>query len=267
MIDWGLGHYERTAVELEPVAEHVVSLAGIARGQRVLDLATGTGNAALLAARSGAAVTGLDASARLLEVARGRAAAEGLDVEFVQGDLHALPFDDGSFDVVVSVFGLIFATDAERAFAELMRVLEPDGRALVSVWMPAGPIDAMVGTLGRALAEATGMRRARFAWHDGAAVSELAAGRAASVEIHDGELSITAASPEDYFAANEALHPMSLAGRPVLEQAGTYAEARELALAALREGNEDPDSFRVTSPYRVIEIRHQTASRENAHFY
>jgi SAM-dependent methyltransferase len=255
MVDWGIGRYEQTAAELEPVAEHVVSLARLLPGERVVDLATGTGNAALLAARTGAVVTGLDAAPRLLDVARERAARAGVQASFVVGDISALPFEDGSFDVALSVFGLIFASDPSRAFAEMMRVLQPDGRALLSVWVPAGPIDAMVGTFGRAMAAATGSAPDRFPWHDSETVGELAARHGARVRIHDGALRITAESPEAYFAATERSHPMSVAGRPVLERAGSYSEVREQALAVLREGNEDPTAFRVSSPYRVIEVR------------
>ena len=255
MIDWGIGHYEHTARELEPIAQHVVSLAELKPGEQVLDLATGTGNAALLAARAAAEVTGVDAASRLIEVAGERAAAEGLKADFVVGELEALPFEDRSFDVALSVFGLIFAQDARRAFDELIRVLRPEGRALVSAWVPVGPIHAMVGAFGRAIAEATGREPKRFAWHDIVAVRELAADSGARVVLHEGQLAITAESPEAYLEANERQHPMSVAGRPVLEQAGTYAEVRARALVALREGNADPQAFRVSSPYRVIEIR------------
>src|SRR5579859_7406840 len=254
MIDWGLGHYELTARELEPVAEHVVSLAAPAPGEQVLDLATGTGNAALLAARRGAAVTGLDAAARLIDVARDRAEAAGLRASFVVGDLQALPFDDGSFDVILSVFGLIFAPDAARAFSELVRALGPGGRAYASAWVPAGPIDAMVGVFARALADAVGPGPARFPWHDPGPVAELAARHGADVAFQEGRLRIAAESPEAYLAVNRD-HPMSVAARPVLERAGTARAVQERALAILREGNEDPDGFQITSPYRVIEVR------------
>ena len=109
MPDWGIGRYERFAPDLEPAAEHVVELAGLHPGERVLDLGCGTGNAALLAARAGAAVTGIDPASRLLEIARERLAADGLDGSFVVGDAQALPFRDGEFDAVLSVFGVIFA--------------------------------------------------------------------------------------------------------------------------------------------------------------
>ena len=203
MIDWDVGHYEQMAVELEPVAEHMVSLARVQRGERVLDLATGTGNAALLAAGAGARVTGLDTARRLIDVARGRAVTEGVEASFVVGDMQALPFDDGSFDLALSVFGLIFAADASRAFDEMIRVLRPAGRALFSAWVPAGPIDAIVATFGRAVAAATGHRPRRFAWHDADAVGALAARHRALVQIHEGRLCITAASPEAYLEASE----------------------------------------------------------------
>jgi SAM-dependent methyltransferase len=254
MIDWGIGRYEETAIEFEPVARHVVSLAELRPGERVLDLATGTGNAALLAARSGAVVTGLDAAPRLIDVARERAENEDVQASFVVGNVEALPFDDGAFDVALSVFGLIFASDPGRAFGEMLRVLRADGRAVLSVWVPAGPVDAVIGVLGRAMADATGSAPTRFAWHDPDAVGELAGRHDAEVRVQDGRLTITGESPEAYFARNEQLHPMSLAGRPVLERAGTYGGVREQALAILREGNEDPDAFQVSSPYRVIEV-------------
>ena len=142
MVDWGMGRYEQTAAELAPVAGHVISLADLQRGEAAVDLATGTGNAALLAARAGAVVTGLDAAARLIDVARARAAAEGVEAEFVVGDIEALPFEDDSFDVALSVFGLIFAGDARRGFDEMTRVLRPSGRALFRCGLRPGPTEA-----------------------------------------------------------------------------------------------------------------------------
>ena len=253
-LDWGAGEYERTARELAPAAHHVVALAGIARGERVLDLACGTGNAAIEAARLGAAVTGLDAAPRLIEVAEARAAAAGVEAAFVVGDAQDVPFGDGAFDCVVSVFGVIFVSEPPRAMAEIVRVLAPGGRALISAWRPEGTVHQMVGVLARGVAEAGGPRRPPFPWHDPGAVRELAAPHGATVEAEDGRLVIEGASPEAYFADGEAHHPMSVAARPVIERAGSYPALREEAIAALRAGNEDPDGFRVTSPYRVLRI-------------
>lgn len=253
MTDWGRGRYERTARELEPVAVHAVALAALQEGERVIDLATGTGNAALIAAGTGAVVTGLDAAERLIAVAHARAAEADADLDFCVGDLQSLPFEDGSFDVALSVFGLIFADDPEAAFAEMMRVLRPGGRAVVSVWIPGGAIRAMVGVFARATAAATGSVPARFAWHDEETVRMLARRHDADVRFHSGELVIEADSPEAYLAGSEE-HPATVAGRPILERAGTADTVRQEALATLREGNEDPSGFRATTPYRLIEV-------------
>src|SRR4051812_9673456 len=254
MVDWSAGEYERTAAELEPAGRLVVARAAIAPGERLLDVACGTGNAALTAAAAGARVNGLDGAPRLVDVARARAAEAGLDAEFVVGDALDLPFEDGAFDAIVSVFGVIFVPDPARAIAEIVRVLAPGGRALLSAWRPEGPVTGMVGVLGRGLAAAGAPSRERFAWHEAPAVAELAAPHGATVDAEDGSLTIEANSPEAYFAASEEHHPMSLAGRPILERAGTYAALREEALGVLRAGNEDPAGFRVTSPYRVVRL-------------
>jgi hypothetical protein len=104
------------------------------------------------------------------------------------------------------------------------------------------------------MAAATDSTPKRFAWHDPDAVRELAARHDAEIQVRDAQLNITGESPEGHFAMNEQTHPMSIAGRPILERAGTYDEVREQAIAILREANEDPQAFRVSSPYRVIEI-------------
>jgi SAM-dependent methyltransferase len=254
MVDWGVGEYERTAAELEPAARHVVELAAIAPGERVLDVACGTGNAALIAAAAGAEVTGLDAARRLIDVARARAAAAGAGATFVAGDALDLPFEDRSFDVVLSVFGVIFASDAERALTEVVRVLRPGGRALVSAWIPAGAIRDMVEVLARGVAAAGGPERPGFDWHDPEAVAPVAARLGATVKTEDGALVIEGTSPEAYFAAGEVSHPMSVAMQPLLDRTGRYPELREAAIAALHEGNEDPGAFRVTTPYRVLRL-------------
>ena len=177
-MDWGLGRYEDTASALEPASVQVVDLARLVPGERLLDIGCGTGNAALRAARAGAETTGLDPAARLIEVAGERAAAEGVDADFVVGHAESLPFDDATFDVVLSVFGVIFTADPERAIGEMLRVLRPNGRALVAAWLPTGTIANLMGVIGRATAAATGPAPLRFAWHELDAVAEAATGTA-----------------------------------------------------------------------------------------
>jgi SAM-dependent methyltransferase len=255
MVDWGAGDYEATAEELAPVAEAVVQRARISAGEDVLDVACGTGNAALLAAARGARVVGVDGAPRLLEVARDRARARGVVVDFREGDLLALPVDDGAVDVVLSVFGVIFAADAARALRELARVLRPSGRALVTAWIPEGPIDAMLTAMSHVVGRITSsVPPRRFPWSDSDAVASLAAEAGLALGATSrAELPIRAASPEAYFAAGRN-HPMALAVRPVIERAGAGAEVRDAAMSVLREANEDTDGFLVHSPYVVHQL-------------
>jgi SAM-dependent methyltransferase len=131
---WALGDYTSVAERLLPVAERTVASLGLSPGERVLDVATGNGNAAMLAARAGAIVTGVDLSDAQLELARSRLSQEGVEVGLERGDAQDLPFPDGGFDAVVSVLGAMFAPDADRAAGELARVCRPGGRVAVASW-------------------------------------------------------------------------------------------------------------------------------------
>ncbi len=257
MPDWGLGKYELIGIEIEPVSERVVAMANPHRDEAVLDIACGTGNAALMAARFRSTVTALDQAPRLIEVARQRAADDGLDITFVVGDAQNLPFPDDSYDVAISIFGLIFAPDAEKAFAEVVRVLRPGGRAFITGWLPGGAIDAMGAVFMKHVNAASGQESpmARVHWNDETEVEEMAARHGATVVYHEGELGFSAGSPQDYLNRNLENHPMSIGMRPVLEEAGTYEAMKQEALAALEAGNEDPGAFRATSGYRIIEVR------------
>ena len=256
MVDWAAGRYERTAQDLEPVSEDVVARARIQAAERVLDVACGTGNAALLAAKAGAAVTGIDLARRLVEAARQRATAERLDVDFLVGDAQALPFGDGSFDVAVSVFGIIFAPDPKHAFSEVVRILRPGGRALITAWTPDGAIAAMSGLLTRAVADATNAPPSeRFAWHEPEAIASLAATHAVDARfLEDGRVTFTADSAEAYLRRFEDDHPVSQLQRPILQRAGTYDAVRARALAVLTAANESSEHFAVTSRYRVLAL-------------
>jgi SAM-dependent methyltransferase len=256
MVDWGAGNYERTAVEYEPVAQAVVDQAALSPGERVVDLGCGTGNAALLAAARGARVVAIDAAPRLLDVARERARSRGSEIEFREGDLLDLPVDDGSADVMISVFGLIFATDPSRGIGELGRVVRGGGRAYVSAWIPEGPIDGMLAAVGCVVGRITqAPAPTRFAWSDPTAVGALAAAAGLSlVGTTTAELAIRDSSPEAYVEGGRD-HPMALSVRPVLEQAGADAEATAAMVAVLREANEDPHGFLVHRPYVVHEMR------------
>jgi SAM-dependent methyltransferase len=144
---WMAGDFGLIARSYETGAVEFVGRLGLAPGTRVLDVACGTGNLALPAARAGAVVTGVDIATNLLEQARARAAAEGLPAKFVEGDAEKLPYPDASFDAVISMFGVMFAPRPELAAAELLRVCRPGGRIALANWTPGGFVGQMFKTI------------------------------------------------------------------------------------------------------------------------
>src|SRR3954454_16597382 len=136
---WSVGDYQRVGVRLVPASEQLVADLQVRPGERLLDVAAGTGNTALAAARRDADVVCTDIVPELLEYARRRAELEGLAFETEVADAQSLPYEDGSFDVVTSTIGVVFAADAEQAASELVRVLRPGGRLGLTAWVPEAP--------------------------------------------------------------------------------------------------------------------------------
>ena len=146
---WASGDYPAVAAELIPdLGPVLVNACRIDRGQRVLDVAAGAGNAAIPAARAGASVVASDLTPELLDVGRMRAEAEGLDLDWVPADVEALPFGDGEFDVVMSCVGAMFAPHHRSAAAEMLRVCRPGGRIGLINWTPEGFVGGLLRTLG-----------------------------------------------------------------------------------------------------------------------
>jgi SAM-dependent methyltransferase len=257
-LDWSLGRYERIAEQFLPAARVLVESAALRPGERVVDVGCGTGNAALLAAALGARVIGVDPASRLLEVAREDAAARGLDAEFAVGDAAELPLDDGSADLVVSVFGVIFAPDPAAAVAELARVTSPSGRVVLSAWIPGGAISQAARMARGAIREARGAPPPAppFAWHEPGALAELFAPYGfGEPALARERLAFTGPSLEDYLQAELENHPIWAAGRAILEPSGRTEELRERTFEILEAANEDPDGFRITRCYVVATLQ------------
>jgi SAM-dependent methyltransferase len=135
---WMAGDFGMIARNTAPAAEAFIHRLNIAPGARVLDVACGTGNTSIPLARGGAEVTGVDIATNLLEQARARATSEGLDITFEEGDAEQLSYADASFDVVVTMFGAMFAPRHELVAAEFARVLKPGGLLAMANWTPGG---------------------------------------------------------------------------------------------------------------------------------
>jgi ubiquinone/menaquinone biosynthesis C-methylase UbiE len=145
---WAAGDFPTIATLIVEPSERIVEHLGIGPGDEVLDVACGTGNAALPAALRGARVVALDLVPELLDVARERAAEAGVEVELLEGDAEELPFADESFDVVLSVFGVMFAPRHAVAAQEAARVLRPGGRIGLCNWTPEGSVGEFFRTVG-----------------------------------------------------------------------------------------------------------------------
>lgn len=141
---WTAGDFGRIAKGFERGAAELITRLGLQPGERVLDVACGTGNLALPSARTGARVTGIDIAANLIAQAEANARAERLEITFDVGNAEQLPYADGAFDTVVTMFGAMFAARPERAGAELVRVTRPGGRLVMANWTPNGFIGEML---------------------------------------------------------------------------------------------------------------------------
>lgn len=153
---WASGDYAVIGTTLQLVGELLAEACDLYCDEHVLDVAAGNGNATLAAARRGCKVTSTDYVPALLERGAERARAEGLKVEFRTADAEALPFKDGSFDCVLSTFGVMFSPDQSKAAAELLRVCRPGGRIGLANWTPAGFIGQLFKTIGRHVAPPVG---------------------------------------------------------------------------------------------------------------
>ena len=147
---WSKGDFAMIAGIVFNASENLAEALDIVPDERVLDVACGSGNGAISAARrSWGGVVGADYVPALLERGRERAAAERLDVEFVEADAQDLPFDDGSFDVTMSIFGAMFAPDQPKTASELLRVTRPGGRIGMANWTPEGSVGQMFQTISK----------------------------------------------------------------------------------------------------------------------
>ncbi len=193
---WASGDYAKAAVSLLPIADQVIRIAKVRAGERVLDIACGTGNTALAARARGAIVTGLDITPELLEIARTRAVKDGFDdIAWNEGDAERLPYPDSSFDVVVSTCGLMFAPGHRDVASELARVTVPGGRIAIQAWTPDGGIGKRFAITDRYAPRPAGAPDP-FDWGSGDKVRALLAETFTGLGFEHSDLPSIAPSPE-----------------------------------------------------------------------
>lgn len=238
---WGAGSYERLAERLAPIHDELVERLASAPGERWLDVATGPGAVALRAARAGAEVTGLDIAPRLLAEARAAAEREGLTITWDEGDAQSLPYADGSFDVVSSSLGVIFAPDQAAVARELARVTRTGGRLGLATWRPNPTLVALTRPF------APGPPPADVeAWGDDVRVEELL-GDAFDLELHEGEWRLEGDSPEDVYEF------MADAAPPLTALRGATADPEGLRRAHVEYWSRFRDGDgRVSEPRRYL---------------
>ena len=176
---WASGDYAVVGTTLQIVGERLCEAIDLCAAERVLDVAAGNGNSTLAAARRFAEVTSTDYVDRLLDRAKERARAEGLTVVFRNADAEALPFADGSFDVALSTFGVMFTPNQEQAASELVRIIGKGGRIGLANWTPEGFIGQLFKTLGKHIAPPAGIQSPAL-WGTEARLAELFPGQQVS---------------------------------------------------------------------------------------
>ncbi|HEY7396654.1 MAG TPA: methyltransferase domain-containing protein [Gaiellaceae bacterium] len=245
---WASGDFAVVASRIVLVAEQLCDTADLHAGWRVLDVATGSGNAAIAAARLGCEAVGVDYVPSLLARGRLRAEAEGLDVELLEGDAENLPFPDASFDAVTSVFGSMFAPDHARAAAELLRVCRPGGTIALASWTP----DSFVGELFRAVAARVppppGLASPML-WGTEAHVRELLGDRIAWLEVAERTFTFRFRSAEELVEFFRTWYGPTLKAFAALEGEARDALERELVVLARRFDRLHGDAIAVPATY------------------
>ena len=228
---WGLGDYADLSEALRPAAEALADACAVSAGQEVLDVAAGDGNFAIACAREGASVVASDLSPGMVERGRARSEREGYDIEWVEADVEALPFDDGRFDCAGSVFGAMIAPRPRVVAEELFRVVRPGGTVGLTAWTPRG-FSAELFRLGRSYAPPQGDQPLSDEWSDEGNVRERFDGLAARFELEVKELAWRFDSPDEMVATLGTSAPPWVAAKqnlPPERWESLVGEARELA--------------------------------------
>ena len=250
---WASGDYATIGTTLQIVGETLAEAADLRAGETVLDVAAGNGNATLAAARRFARVTSTDYVQALLDKGRARADAEGLPVRFELADAEALPYPSGSFDVVLSTFGVMFTPDHAKAAAEMLRVVRPGGRIALANWTPEGFIGRLFRVLGGFVAPPAGVKSPAL-WGTEPHIVELFGAHAAQIRCERRQFHFRYESATHWLQVFRTWYGPTHKAFASLEPA--KAQALEAAIAALLRELDvgGPRSLVVPSEYLEVVV-------------
>jgi SAM-dependent methyltransferase len=250
---WASGDYAVIGTTLQIVGEQLAEACDLRWDERVLDVAAGNGNATLAAARRGAKVTSTDYVASLLERGGDRARAEGLDVRFQVADVEALPFEDASFDAVLSTFGVMFAPDHAKSASEMARVCRPGGRIGLANWTPEGFIGQLFKVLGRHLPPPPGVQSPSL-WGVESHLQSLFGERAASITVTRRQFNFRYRSAAHFIDVFRTWYGPVHKAFAALPADGAKALERDLTELLNGQNRAGPGSLVVPSEYLEVVI-------------
>ena len=248
---WSAGDYPTIAANIASAGEVAAERAALQAGETALDVACGSGNATIPAARSGAKVTGLDLTPPLLEAGRREAAEAGVEIEWVEGDAEALPFEDASFDVVISVFGIMFAPDHRRAAEEAARVLEPGGRLVLCNWTPEGATGQFFALMASFMPPPPEGFQPPVLWGTEEHVSSLFEGTGLDLSFERENVDFAFESLDDVVEMFETKFGPVIMAKAALEPEGKWDQARAAMVKSFEEDLQDDGSVSYPAEYLV----------------
>jgi ubiquinone/menaquinone biosynthesis C-methylase UbiE len=250
---WSSGDYAVVGTTLQIVGEELCEALDLRAGRKVLDVAAGNGMVSLAAARRWCDVVSTDYVPSLLERGRARASAEGLTIEFREADAEALPFADGSFDTVVSTFGVMFTPNQDRAAAELLRVCKSGGKIGLANWTPDGFIGQIFKTLGKYIPPPAGAK-SPLLWGTRARLTEMFGPLATSLEIEPRHFNFRYRSAEHFLDVFKTYYGPMLKAFAALDEANQTGLKNDLLALIARMNKADDGTMVVPSEYLQVVI-------------
>jgi SAM-dependent methyltransferase len=250
---WSSGNYAVVGTTLQIVGEQLCEALDLRAGAKVLDVAAGNGMVTLAAARRWCKVTSTDYVPALLEQGRARAAAEGFSIEFMEADAENLPFENETFDTVLSTFGVMFTPNQDRAAAEMLRVCKPKGQIGLANWTPEGFIGQVFKTLGKFLPPPAGAKSPAL-WGTRARLTEMFGAGASSIKAENRAFNFRYRSPEHFLSVFETFYGPIHKAFAALDQQRQIELRNDLHALIVRMNRATDGTMIVPSEYLEVAI-------------